>query len=166
MIEVYLLLGSVIVALFALIVNVFSTIQMKKQVNLQLKQWELINKPIFIIDAFEDVTANNDEYWVVVKNTNNVFHILDTIESVDKRVEVSVNGYGNIRKTIKEQTDINEGYVISLQLDKKSDFITRIELKGIDSIGNHFHLTTPEIECRKGEIANIKNVYKKYFKNV
>lgn len=144
------------ISLVGVFISYVSVRKIGKQVEIQKKQWEYSQKPIFKIIKLHNF---NGKCIFIVENSNSVFHVIDSITFTTPDVLISGGSHGRIETSstkggIKEIKDISKGLSITLtpQIDTFIDGI--IQMTGKDIIGNTFICNSQSIKFNNLKLIN------------
>ena len=165
--EEKILLATACISLLAVFITYLSVRKMSKQVEIQKNQWEYSQKPIFrIIDHVD--TESYRMSILIIENSNNIFHIIESITFTTPDVQLSDGTQGYIKTTssITRIEEKSEGLSVSLT-PKVNTFIEGvIQIKGVDILGNNFTCNSPVIKFNQLKTVNPRDFKKIYFKFV
>src|SRR5699024_7077416 len=154
---------SVCIAAAALLFNVFSTFQMKRQVDLQQKQWAHSNKPVFRFNYLNNIDKNS--YIFIIENQNNKFHQIDKVYCTNSGIGIKSSFNGTLEKGMDTKIIEYHGLVIVLTLKDNKQYTGQIVIEGIDSLENAFKVSSLPLDFDGSKLNNHLEITKTYLLN-
>ncbi|ALS76895.1 hypothetical protein AUC31_17455 [Planococcus rifietoensis] len=148
----YIQLAIAVVAVVAAVIATVNTTLIKKQINLQKDQWEFSQIPIFKISYTKGIS--NSASWLVIENSNSVFHQIDQIiiSSDDLVIEKYWNNFVHV--VIEGEPREFHGLLIMIRPVNKLFCEAVLQIRGKDSLGNEFVANTIPLKFNQGILKN------------
>ena len=150
------------ISLTGVILSFLSVRKMGKQIDIQKKQWEYSQKPIFRI--IKTTKLNQADKWVIiVENSNNVFYKVDSVTYSSSDILLGNFSQGTLKIKSKDDSEEYHGLTFTLQSQVNTYVQGVIQIRGKDLLGNTFICNSPPLTFKHGDIVEEYDYYKVFF---